>query len=133
MQLSNNGTVLIMDDDTILCDLMTAMLHELGYRTCLVESGEEVIEQYMRSKASADPFAVVILDLYIPRGMGGKDTIKELLQRDPEARAIVSSGRTDDPVLYNFREHGFLGALVKPFTYEEFKLTLGRVLGVTPG
>jgi len=131
--LPHKGNVLVMDDDVILSRLMIAMLDQLGYRACRVENGEETIERYMRSKAAAEPFAVVILDLHVPRGMGGRDTIKKLLHLDPEVRAIVCSGRSDDPALCNFKEHGFRGALIKPFTYDELRLTLNRVSDGMPG
>lgn len=120
--------VLVMDDDSILSSLMEAMLHELGFIACRAVNGEEAIDHYMRYRAAAKPFAVVFIDLQVQHGMGGKDTIKRLLHLDPGVRAIVCSGWSDDPALCNFKEHGFQGALIKPFTYDDFKLTLNRVL-----
>jgi len=70
------------------------------------------------------PYDVVILDLTVPGGMGGKEAINKLLEIDPEVKAIVSSGYSDDPVLANFQEYGFQGMMPKPFE----SLSLGKVL-----
>jgi DNA-binding NtrC family response regulator len=70
------------------------------------------------------PYDAIILDLTIPGGLGGKDAVKNLLEMDPELRAIVFSGYSNDPVMSNFREYGFKGMLAKPFDLK----TLGKVL-----
>ena len=75
-------------------------------------------------KKSEKPYDAVILDLTIPGGMGGKEAINKLLEIDPEIKAIVSSGYSDDPVLANFQEYGFKGMMPKPFE----SLLLGKVL-----
>lgn len=70
------------------------------------------------------PYDVVILDLTVPGGVDGKEAINKLLEIDPEVKAIVSSGYSDDPVLANFQEYGFQGMMPKPFE----SLSLGKVL-----
>lgn len=47
---------------------------------------------------------------------------------DPEVRAIVSSGYSTDPILSNFRDHGFLGAVVKPYRLKDLSTVLHDVL-----
>ncbi len=116
--------VLVMDDDEIVSAVMGGILAALGYRTLLTENGDSAIESFKKAKACGEPFDVVILDLYVPRGMNGKETIKKLLEIDPEVKAIVTSGNIDDPWLTNFREFGFREALPKPFTPAEVEKIL---------
>jgi DNA-binding NarL/FixJ family response regulator len=68
------------------------------------------------------------MDLTIPGGMGGKEAIQGLLDLDPKARAIVSSGYSDDPLIADHRNHGFKGALVKPYRLRELSNTMSSVL-----
>ena len=83
---------------------------------------------YKQAKNSNSPYDVVILDLTIRGGKGGKDTIKELLAIDPNAKAIVSSGYSNDAVLANYAVNGFAGIIVKPYTMDELGDELRRVL-----
>jgi DNA-binding NarL/FixJ family response regulator len=68
------------------------------------------------------------MDLTIPGGMGGKETIQKLLKIDPEAKAIVSSGYSNDPIIANFQQYGFSGCAVKPYKIEELESVLLEVL-----
>jgi CheY-like chemotaxis protein len=104
------------------------LLVELGYVPHLTSDGEEAIEAYRRSHTSGRPFDAVILDLTVPGGMGGKETLRHLRTIDPAVRAIVSSGYSDDPVLADFHAHGFAAAAAKPYTLQEFGQVLAQVL-----
>jgi len=70
----------------------------------------------------------VIMDLTNPRGMGGKEAIGLLLELDPRARAIVSSGYSNDPVMAEYRRHGFIGVLPKPYKLEELSYAIKQGL-----
>jgi PAS domain S-box-containing protein len=118
------GRILVMDDEKIVRDLMKLMLDQLGYDVEIAKDGDEAIALYKNAKELSQPFAMVILNLTIRGGMGGEFAIKKLLQIDPHVKAIAVSGYIDDHVLMNFREHGFKGAISKPFTLEK----LGNVL-----
>ena len=59
------------------------------------------------------------MDLTIPGGMGGQEAAGKLLQLDPEARIIVASGYSNDPVMANYSEYGFCSAIAKPFDLAE--------------
>lgn len=65
------------------------------------------------------PFDVVIMDLTIPGGMGGEETIKKLKAFDPNVKAIVSSGYSNDPIMANFKKFGFANVLTKPYQIRE--------------
>ena len=104
-----------MDDEAIVRKTLGKILERLGYEPEFAEEGAEAIEMYKTADESGKPYEAVILDLTIPGGMGGKDTIKELLEIESGAKAIVSSGYSEDSLLADYQEHGFRGILPKPF------------------
>ena len=61
--------------------------------------------------------------------MGGAQAIIELIEIDPDVKAIVCSGYFNDPVLAHFEEHGFRGAMAKPYQKRDLELVLKQVLG----
>jgi CheY-like chemotaxis protein len=126
--IEGRGRILVMDDEASLRKIVGRMLTRLGYEPEFAENGGEAIEMYKRAKEAEKPYIAVILDLTIPGGMGGKEAIKNLLEIDPEIKAIVSSGYSDDPVLANFQEHGFKGLLPKPFESRSLGQVLREVL-----
>ncbi len=126
------GKILVMDDEEAIRVLLEQMLGHLGYTVEVTRNGEEAIERYVKAQALNQPFSAVILDLTIPGGLGGKDTIQRLRLLDPKIRAIVSSGYSNDPVLSNYRSFGFQGMVAKPFRLDELSETLYQVLAVSP-
>jgi DNA-binding NarL/FixJ family response regulator len=84
---------------------------------------------YKSAVESGRPFDAVILDLTIPGSIGGKETIKELLNIDPGVRAIVSSGYFNDPIMSEFEKYGFKGALIKPYKMSDLIKTVQKLLG----
>jgi len=124
---SSKKRVLVMDDEDMLRNLAEKMLERLGYAVETVKGGVEAIEAYKRQKDSGEPFDAVILDLTIKGGMGGEQTIRELLKIDPGIKAIVSSGYFNDPVMADFQKYGFKGAMSKPYKKKRLKEMLERL------
>ena len=122
------GKILVMDDEQDLRNVISEMLTLFGNEVEVASDGGETIELYKEAMDSGKPFDVVILDLTIPGGMGCKETITKLLEIDPDAKAIVSSGYTDDLILSNFWEYGFKGNLSKPYNLENLIEVLNRVM-----
>ncbi len=106
--------ILFMDDEEFIRLPMKRILERLGHEVELACHGEEAIQKYAHARNSGHPFDAVILDLTIKGGMGGKQTIEELLKIEPSVKAIVASGYSDDPVLSNCKEYGFCASLPKP-------------------
>ena len=118
------GKILVMDDEEDLLNVTGEALSALGFDVSLAREGKEAIEQYVQALNKGHPFDLVILDLTIQGGMGGRQTIKELLKIDPAVKAIVASGYSNAPVMAEYQDYIFKGALQKPFTIE----TLSRVV-----
>jgi PAS domain S-box-containing protein len=125
---SKKGKVLVMDDEEIIREVVGEMLSHLGYRAEFCGDGAEAIEKYLAAGEAGDPFAVVLMDLTIPGGMGGKETMKCLLEIDTNAIGIVSSGYSNDPILARYHEYGFRGVVQKPYNMEVLGRTLRQVI-----
>jgi len=123
------GSVLVMDDEQEILALAQPMLGAMGFEVETARDGVEAIEKYAYRQSNGDPFTVVIMDLTIPQGLGGKETIQRLKVVDPQVVAIVSSGYSYDPVMANYQEHGFSGVMPKPYTMEDLSRVLHEVLG----
>lgn len=126
--LSGLGRILVMDDEELIRDFLGKLLSKLGYGVSIAKSGEEAISLYQQAFETEDPFRAVIMDLTIPGGMGGKETIHRLLQIDPHVKAIVSSGYSNDPVMSNYEHYGFKGVILKPYQVNELSQCLHTVL-----
>ena len=122
------GRVLFMDDDPDIRDLAGAILGLIGYEAELTADGSETLTVYQQARAEGQPFAAVILDLTIPGGMGGKETIRRLREIDPGVRAIVSSGYSNDAVIADFRAHGFMAMVAKPYRMEDLARALTEAI-----
>lgn len=109
--------VLVMDDDEMVRFVAGETLKRYGFEVEFANDGSQAIELYRQHYQAGAPFAAVILDLNIPGGMGGAETMKHLLEIDPDAKGYVSSGRTDDPVMMNYAGFGFSGTIEKPYFY----------------
>ena len=120
--------VLVMDDEKIICEVVTAMLNESGFSVCCATDGKQAAAMYAKALKTDMPFDLVILDLTVPGGLGGKETINLILESDPDAKVIVSSGYADDPVMAKYREYGFSGIVAKPYTYEKLLSVIREAL-----
>lgn len=117
-----------MDDEEILRNAAGLILNELGYSVDFAKDGKEAIEIYKKAKNSGEPFNAVLMDLTIPAGMGGKDAIKRLVEIDPDVRAIVCSGYSNDPMMSEYGNYGFKEAIVKPYNIEQLSRTVYKVV-----
>ena len=75
-----------------------------------------------------EPYSLIIMDLTVSGGMGGKEAITEILQIDPDVKAIVSSGYSNDPVMASYESYGFKGVLVKPYTINQLRKAIIEIL-----
>jgi len=119
IKAAHGGSVLIMDDEEYILEVLVKMLKYHGFSVTTAKTGEEAVAIYKENLAAGSPFDYVILDLTVFNGMGGKETVGILRDIDPNVKAIVSSGYSDNPVLANYRDYGFSGILSKPYVIED--------------
>lgn len=124
------GSILIMDDDAFIRHMIVRLLERLNYKTLAVENGEKAIEAYKKAYDEGSKYDLVIMDLTVPGGMGGKEAVKEILKIDPDAKAIVSSGYSNDPVMSEFEKYGFKDVVAKPFNSQELQQAIQKVISI---
>lgn len=122
------GRVLVLDDDPGIRALVERLLARLGYEVATVADCETMLATYGQARAGGRGFDAVIVDLTIPGGMGGAACMQALLGLDPNAVGIVCSGYSNDPVVADFRRHGFKAMVPKPYTLAELGAALALAL-----
>lgn len=120
-----SGRILVLEDNITIQQVLSQILQKIGFQVEFCTDGTEILEKYQKSlNEEILPYDLLIMDLTIPGGMGGKETMEELLKIDPQVKAFVSSGYSNDPILSNFRNFGFIGVLQKPYSLKELHIAL---------
>ncbi len=122
------GKILIMDDDEMIREVVGEMLMHMGYAVDFSNDGVDTCKKYTYSIEKKEKFDLIIMDLTIPGGMGGKEAVKKILEIDPTAKVVVSSGYSNDPVMGDYKSYGFSGVVVKPFQINELKAVITGLL-----
>jgi CheY-like chemotaxis protein len=117
-----------MDDEETIRVLLEEMLTRLGYEVESAHDGTAALDLYLRAQTAGMPFAAVVMDLMILKDMGGQETMAKLREIDPEVKAIVSSGYSNNSIMANFQQYGFRGRLPKPYQLSELSAVLQHVL-----
>ncbi len=122
------GKILVMDDEKLFRKVIASQLEYLGHQVVFAADGREAVQQYEEAMRAGEPFDLVIMDLTIPGGVGGEEAVGLLLDMDPDARVVVSSGYSNDPIMAYYQDYGFIAAIAKPFKLYELKEILAMVL-----
>ena len=125
---SGSARVLVLDDEEAICMIVNCTLTDLGYEVIETNDGAAALAAYKVAMEAGQKFDLVISDLTIPGGMGGQETMRRLLELDPEVRAIVSSGYANDPVMSRFEDFGFSGMIAKPYELDALGRKVAEVL-----
>jgi DNA-binding NarL/FixJ family response regulator len=104
------------------------LLERLGLQVTVTCDGDAAVREFATARMEGSPYDVVVFDLTVPGGMGGAHAMREILKIDPAAKGIVSSGYSSDPVMANFRAHGFRGSVPKPYRIADFSRTIREVM-----
>ncbi len=122
------GRFLIMDDEKFLRDILSRMLEKLGYEAVCVTNGQEALETFSKAGENEQAFTAVILDLTVPGGMGGLETITEIRKTDSDIPVFVASGYASEPVMASPQDYGFTASIAKPFKTQDLKQVLEQYL-----
>jgi PAS domain S-box-containing protein len=122
--MHGTGRVLVVDDEEAIRALVDFTLGHLGYQVVQAESALEGVNLYREKLEAGERFDLVILDLTLPGGMGGKEALKKLIEIDPTVNAIVSSGYATDATMSRYQDFGFRGVIAKPYEASE----LGKIV-----
>lgn len=109
----SDKTILIVDDEKIVRDLLQDILEEKGFRTLAAKDGEEALELYRNHT-----FDLVFLDLKLP-GMSGLDVLRHLKSKYSNVQIVVITGYLDDKQAAQAISDGALGCIFKPFQIKE--------------
>lgn len=107
--------ILLMDDEPAICEITGILLKKLGYDPTIAVTGEEALAEYTKGRENGNPYDVIILDLTIPGGMGGREVISIIRESDSDVKVLVSSGDLSDPAIISYADYGFTGVLAKPY------------------
>ncbi len=124
---TRRGRILVMDDEEMIRALADEMLASLGHEVAVAADGENALVAYRTARDAGRPFDAVILDLTIRGGMGGIETLRKLVEIDPDIKAVVSSGYSEDAALANYREQGFQAVLDKPYSMSDLQDVLNSL------
>jgi len=125
--------VLFMDDEESIRGMARVFMERLGFECDTAPDGAVALEKYREAMQAGRSYTVVLMDLTVPGGMGGREAMEHLRRLDPAVRAIVSSGYSRDPVMANYRLHGFKAVLPKPYGLEQLRQTLDGVIATPAG
>jgi DNA-binding NtrC family response regulator len=116
--MAKKGSVLVVDDEEIMRDVLETLLAAEGYRVDLAKTGEEGLESYGRRSYDA-----VLLDVSMP-GMGGLRALDEFLKMDAEAVVIMITAYATYDTAIAAWEKGAFGCVRKPFQNEQIAATV---------
>ncbi|MFH0921360.1 MAG: response regulator [Fibrobacterota bacterium] len=126
--MAQPGKILLLDDEDFILDTVSQIISQLGYTVECAATGAQALALFHKARKAGAPFDAAILDLTIPGGMGGKETMQKILAVQPDFVGIASSGYAEDPVITAPEQHGFKASFYKPTHPREFGPLLSRVL-----
>ena len=115
------GTILIMDDEEGIRNVMAMTLRRLGHEVGVAKDGQQAVDAYAKAKHEGHPFDCVFLDMTVRNGMGGHEAMLELLKIDSSVKAVLMTGYSSDPTFIAHQSLGYKAALAKPFDVKELR------------
>jgi len=128
--ITGKGRILVMDDQQEVRKITQDLLSQIGYEVEISSEGSQAIDKYVKSVQNNNKFDIVILDLIIPDGLGGIDTLKKLLKIDPSVIALAMTGYSTDEIKSKYKEYGFKGFIAKPYDIRKFSELISNLIKV---
>jgi PAS domain S-box-containing protein len=129
IQHKGQGTILVMEDEDFLREIISQMLIDMGYTPVEAVNGNEALRIFAEAKMQGNTIKGALFDLTVPGGMGGKEAISKLRIDFPDIPVFAASGFSEDPVMARPTEFGFTDSIRKPFRKEELAELLNRHIG----
>lgn len=123
-----HGRILVMDDEAFIREIIGELLVLMGYTVIEAKDGEEALQKCEEALELGELIDCAILDITIPGGMGGKETIVKMRKKYPDMIIFASSGYSENPVMSKPTEYGFSGSIRKPYSPDELAETLNRYM-----
>ncbi|MDQ6994302.1 MAG: response regulator, partial [Mariprofundaceae bacterium] len=120
----NLGTILIIDDEQLICETAAMILEHIGFNTLTAKDGEDGIRVYRDHQHNV---AAVLLDMTMPR-MDGKTCFTELQRINPDVKVVLSSGYSEDEATNQFTNQGLAGFIQKPYRPRELQSKMQEIL-----
>lgn len=112
---------LVLEDDKGVQNVASAFIAKAGGICDMVADGNDAVAKYRDSFEAGEPYDILILDLTIPGGPGGREVMARIREINPGAAGIVSSGYSDSCAMADFEKYGFRSILRKPYFYDDFR------------
>ncbi len=125
---ARGGLALVLDDEPNVRNVAKRMLKLENYAVTEVATGEEAVAACNQAVAAGNPFDLVVLDLTIAGGLGGKEAMAAIRAILPNVTALVSSGYSNDEAMAHYEACFFDAVLQKPYTYRELSSAIGEAL-----
>jgi PAS domain S-box-containing protein len=116
--LQEGQLFIVMDDQEVIRKTLGLMLQTFGFTVMSFGDGQETVDFVEQQIENDTDIAGMILDLTIPGGMGGIETIRRIRRICPTTPVFVSSGYADDPVISDPEAYGFTASVSKPLRME---------------
>ncbi len=121
-------TVLLVDDEEVVREMVGEVLEHAGLAVLRAEDGRRALELFREARGRVD---VVLLDLSMP-GWSGEETCRRLREIDPGVRVILSSGYDPDEARGRFGANAPAGFIQKPYRPEQLLAEIERCLEESP-
>lgn len=122
--MGDGEVILLVDDQPEQNALMQKMLTMLGYNTSTTENGEQAIAYLLDNTVD-----LVILDMFLGKGLNGRQTYEEILKNHPKQPAIIVSGYCNDKEFDKARSLGITQIIEKPLTLPIISKAIKQSLG----
>ncbi|ACB74255.1 histidine kinase [Opitutus terrae PB90-1] len=129
---TKGARVLLMDDEPSIQLVVVQVLQRIGVEVTAVADGAAALREFSLAQHQGKPFQLLLLDLTVPGGMGGREALELIRRLDPQVPAVVSSGYSNDPVMGNFRAHGFQAMVQKPYDAQRLAAVVQELLEQLP-
>jgi DNA-binding NtrC family response regulator len=123
--MKTHWQILVVDDEEVMCESLAAWLREDGYLVDTAASGREAVE-----KAAQKDYAIYFVDLKMPGGMDGIETMMQIRRRYPDASIIIITAYATVDTAITAMKEGAQEYIVKPCNPEEISLLVSRIVKV---